>query len=55
MVADLLQLVANGSSANTSLTSIDRSMESHYACFAAEFSRLHGGESVDVGDFFSLR
>lgn len=33
------------------LTTIERSMESHYICFAAEYSRLHQGESVDLREF----
>ena len=33
------------------LTSIDASVESHVMAMAAEYSRLHGGESVSLTDF----
>lgn len=35
----------------TSLTPIDRSVESHFVAFAAEYSRLHDGEVVDMDEF----
>ena len=45
MIDDLLNLFAGGGS---SLTSIDKSIESHLACFAAEYSRTHGGINVPL-------
>ncbi|MEK3883291.1 Gfo/Idh/MocA family oxidoreductase [Paenibacillus sp. PL2-23] len=33
------------------LTSADQSVESHMMAFAAEYSRLHGGESIDMREF----
>ena len=51
MVSELLDLVAGTADGKTALTSIDRSLESHYAALAAEYSRLHGGKSVELADF----
>ena len=45
MIDDLLNLFSGGGS---SLTSIDKSIESHLACFAAEYSRTHGGINVPL-------
>ncbi|MFV0400917.1 MAG: Gfo/Idh/MocA family protein [Oscillospiraceae bacterium] len=47
MVADLIGLVS-GERKGAALTSVDQSVASHYACFAAEQSRLNSGESVDI-------
>ena len=33
------------------LTSIEKSMESHYMALAAEYSRLHHGQVIDVAEF----
>ena len=35
----------------TSVTTLDRSIESHYLAFAAEESRVRGGELVDIAQF----
>jgi len=32
-------------------TGIDRSVESHFVCFAAEESRLMGGKTIEMDDF----
>lgn len=52
LVRETLRLVSGGEAPGTALTSLEASIESHRACFAAEYSRLHGGESVDVEAFF---
>lgn len=51
MVGELLDLVAGETKTDAALTSIDRSLESHYAALAAEYSRLHGGEAVELANF----
>lgn len=40
---------------NKNLTSIERSVESHSVCFAAEYSRLHHGESVCLKEFVNRK
>jgi len=50
MVADLLDLL-DGGKVSTALTTIDRSVESHYVALAAEASRLEKGQSVALEDF----
>lgn len=49
MMAALCQLLAEGG--DHALTSIDESVESHVMAMAAEYSRLHRGESVELADF----
>lgn len=51
MVSELLDLVAGKTDGTTALTSIDRSLESHYVALAAEYSRLHHGEAVEIAHF----
>lgn len=48
MVHDVLRLLRGEGEQLFTITSIDRSLESHRAAFAAEYSRLHGGEAVDM-------
>lgn len=50
MVADFLDLL-EGKPMNPSLTTISRSVESHYVALAAEESRLHGGQVVAIDEF----
>ena len=47
LVEDLLDLI-EGNGKGQALTSIDQSMESHYMAFAAEESRIHGGQVIDL-------
>ncbi|MDR0497144.1 MAG: Gfo/Idh/MocA family oxidoreductase [Treponema sp.] len=51
MMDDLLKLLTEDGS---SLTSVDNSIESHLACFAAEYSRTHGGISVPINKTVEL-
>ena len=51
MIEDMLKLLTDDGS---SLTSIENSIESHLACFAAEYSRMHGGMSVPVSKVAEL-
>ena len=48
---ELLDQVASGAEPGTGLTSIDRSVESHYLAMAAEYSRLHHGQSVSMEEW----
>lgn len=50
MVADLLELL-EGRGMSEALTTISRSVESHYACLAAEESRLNGGRMIVLDEF----
>ena len=50
MVADFLDLL-EGRGMSEALTTIGRSVESHYACLAAEASRLQGGQVIALEDF----
>ena len=50
MVADFLDLL-EGKPMSPALTTIARSVESHYVALAAEESRVHGGQVIDVADF----
>ena len=50
MVADYLDLL-EGKPMSPALTTIDRSVESHYVALAAEASRLQGGQVIPVDEF----
>ncbi len=50
MVEDYLDLL-EGKRASESLTTIDRSVESHYVALAAEASRLQQGRTMDMNTF----
>ncbi len=50
MVRELLDLVRGESMEGSALSDIGHAMQSHFAAFAAEYSRVHGGESVSVGE-----
>lgn len=50
MVEDYLD-VLEGKPMPSAMTTISRSVESHYVCLAAEESRLHGGQLVYIDEF----
>lgn len=50
MIADLLDLL-EGKPMSPALTTISRSVESHYVALAAEESRTHGGQVVVLDEF----
>lgn len=52
MVADYLDLL-EGKGMSAALTTIDRSVESHYVALAAEESRLRGGQMIRLDDYVS--
>lgn len=49
LVLDLLDMVEGKD--GQALTSIEKSVESHYMALAAEYSRLHHGQVMDVAEF----
>ena len=55
MIRDLIERIRDESHKTSALTSIEQSMESHYVALAAEYSRLHGGQSVYLKEFISDR
>jgi len=50
MIEDYLD-VLDGKPMPTAMTTIARSVESHYVCLAAEESRVHGGQLVYIDEF----
>lgn len=49
LIEDVIEMLASGS--GSALTEITRSVESHYMAFAAEQSRVNGGQVVDMKEF----
>ena len=52
LLRDLFHMVEGVGSANTALTSIDKSVQSHIMAFAAERSRLENGRPVDLDEIY---
>jgi len=50
MIRSMIRYIRDGI-LDTSVTTIDRSVESHYVAMAAEESRLHEGEVVRLADY----
>ena len=51
LIHDVIRYMRGEEFDTSSVTLIDRSVESHYLAFAAEFSRVQGGQLVDVEQF----
>ncbi len=51
IVKDFLEMLLTGSQPNDRTTTLEHSMESHFIALAAEESRLHGGQVVDLEEF----
>ena len=51
MIRDVLHYYLGNEFDSSAITFIDRSVESHYMAFAAEKSRLEGGQLVNLADF----
>ena len=51
IVNDFLEMLLTGSQPNDRTTTLEHSMESHFIALAAEESRLHGGQVVDLEEF----
>ena len=54
MLEELLDLLEGESVQSAALSSITRSVESHLVALAAERSRVHGGEAIDMDAFRSV-
>lgn len=50
MVYSLIDMLRDGK-VDSSITTIDRSVESHYVAMAAEESRINGGMAIDINDY----
>jgi len=50
MVEQLLDMVREGTEPNRSMTTLDKSLESHYIALAAEQSRISGGKLILLED-----
>ncbi len=51
MVEEFLDLISGAGEESPCITSLERSMESHYCAMAAEASRLSGGQPVKLDEF----
>ena len=51
MIHDVIRLYRGDNFDTTSITYLENSVESHYMAFAAEKSRLEGGQLVDIQKF----
>ena len=51
VVEEFLDIISGEKSESTYITSLDRSLQSHYCALAAEYSRLHDGKPVDIETF----
>ena len=51
LVYDVVRFTRGDDFDTTSMTSVDRSAESHYLAFAAEHSRVLGGQLVEIEEF----
>ena len=50
MVEEFLDMLLDGKEPEKSMTTLERSLESHYIALAAEQSRLDGGNVVDMDE-----
>lgn len=55
MVKEFLGIISGEKEESAYVTSLDRSLESHYCALAAEYSRVHGGLPVKLKDFAGNR
>lgn len=51
MVVEFLDMISGEKEESSYVTSLDRSLESHYCALAAEYSRTHGGCPVKIAEF----
>lgn len=51
MVVEFLELISGEKEESSYVTSLERSLESHYCALAAEYSRTHGGRPVKIVEF----
>ena len=50
-VEEFLDIISGEKTESTYITSLDRSLQSHYCALAAEYSRLHDGKAVEIDTF----
>ena len=55
MLLEFLDIVSGRKEESSYVTSLDRSLESHYCALAAEYSRIHGGRPVKIAEFIEER
>lgn len=51
MVVEFLDIISGEKEESSYVTSLDRSLESHYCALAAEYSRTHDGSPVKISEF----
>ena len=51
LIYDVIRLYRGDEFDTTSVTFLENSVQSHYMAFAAEYSRLHGGQVMDMEAF----
>lgn len=51
MLVEFLDIISGEKEESSYVTSLDRSLESHYCALAAEYSRIHEGCPVKIGEF----
>ncbi len=51
MLVEFLDIISGEKEESSYVTSLDRSLESHYCALAAEYSRTHEGCPVKIGEF----
>lgn len=51
MVVEFLDIISGEKEESSYVTSLERSLESHYCALAAEYSRTHGGCPVKIAEF----
>ena len=51
MLVEFLDIISGEKEENSYVTSLDRSLESHYCALAAEYSRTHDGCPVKIAEF----
>lgn len=51
MIRELIELILEGKTEGSAITTVEQSLQSHYVALAAEESRVHDGAVVDVKEF----
>lgn len=51
MLVEFLDMISGEKEESSYVTSLDKSLESHYCALAAEYSRTHGGRPVRMAEF----
>lgn len=52
MVQEFIEMLLQDNQPSSRLTSLDRSLESHFIALAAEESRTHGGRCIEIQNFY---